>query len=283
MPLSRLPAGCEGFHVVGLGDPGSWSSLKPESNDKQDWDNVREWTPEMLASVYLPEPKNDTLFRNDGLYSPRIPDAVELYQTTKYRAGACLRYPWSSDNRTLEAIQALNSATHPALCPPAQTNGFPEVLQVPGQLQLTPSVPLVVWSPEKEHLSYEQTIAAVHTCQSAKGIPGVPDDLDDICCSIAKNVLGNPAAEDERDRKPYYELDLGTNMRHSGARTFKYEGSYSLAATTGEGQGPGMVQPAAQKRNEYVEGRQRVLLYDVGERDGCQRRDAQPNAHAQAG
>lgn len=252
---------------MGLGNPGSWEAITPDHHDILQWDAVREWAPSDRRRIYLPTPADAAQQPHlNGLHFPCISDQVELLLTSNYRAGAIMRYPWSSATRQLQAIRALSAATHPRLQPDATPNGYPDVLSVPGQLQLTPSVPLVVWSEEKKHLSYEQTVAAVHTPQSILTVPGVPEHVSEIFLSLSKNMLGDPQAPSTLDRKPFYELGWRRNMRDNGAHTSDYEGSYSLATTSSEGQGVGHVQPAAQKDYEYMRGRQRQLVYDVGKR-----------------
>lgn len=265
--MSRVPSGVEGFHVMGLGNPGSWSPITPDHTDLLEWDAVRHWSAAARAGVYVPAPLASVpqpLL--EGLHFPRMNAKVQLHITSQYRAGACMRYPWSSATRQLQAIEALSAATHPLLQPPPTPNGYPEVLCVPGQLQLTPSLPLVVWSEEKEHLAYQQTVAAVHTPQSILTIPGVPEDVPDIFLSLCKNVLGDPKAVHPADRKPFYELGWRRNLRDNGSHTIDFEGSYSLAATSSEGLGVGHVQPAAQRDERYMRVRQRQLIHDVGER-----------------
>lgn len=263
--MARVPSGVEGFHVMGLGNPGSWSPITPDHTDLLEWDAVREWSAAARASAYRLTPLNvvpQPLL--EGLHFPRMNQNVEMHITSQYRAGACMRYPWSSATRQLHAIEALSAATHPLLQPQATANGYPEVLNVPGQLQLTPSLPLVVWSEEKKHLAYEQTVAAVHTPESILTVPGVPDDVQDIFLSLCKNVLGDPQAARGADRKPFYELGWRRNLRDNGSHTIDFEGSYSLAATSSEGLGVGHVQPAAQRDERYMRVRQRQLLFDVG-------------------
>lgn len=252
-----------------MGPGASWSPLKPDPTvDAMEWDEVRSWVHREYDSIFQPTPTDGILETADGLCFPQIPASVELWKNRNYRSGVCMRYEWSSHRRNTQAIQALNSATHPALRPAATATGYPEVLHVPGQLQLTPSVPLVVYSREKAHLGYAQTVEVLHTPSSLLGMPGMPQDTILIIENLARNVLGNVDADDPRDRKPLYACGLATNMRDKGAHVHEFEGSYSLAFTSGEGQGAGHVQPAVQTDDEYVRARQKMLLYDVGTQEG---------------
>ncbi|KZV89765.1 hypothetical protein EXIGLDRAFT_138453 [Exidia glandulosa HHB12029] len=266
-PMTQVPSGREGFHLLGV--PDSWSPTVPlaEETDYSPFE-LRTWRDAELQAIYDRVPRHESLESSEAFYDyylPRMDDSVRLYRTSQYRSGICQRYEWSAGSRSLNAVQALCAATHPELRPNATPTGFPEKLHVPGQLQLTPGVPLVVWSPEKEHLKFTQTVAVVHTPSTLDASPGTTMPTADIFKSIARNAMGNLDAADPRDRVPFYKLDgLRKNMRDKGAHASEFEGSYSLAWTSGEGQGAGNVQPAAQTDDPYVRERQRILVYDIG-------------------
>ncbi|EJD33917.1 hypothetical protein AURDEDRAFT_131436 [Auricularia subglabra TFB-10046 SS5] len=184
----------------------------------------------------------------EGLFFPRASSDMELdCQAREYKTGVCLRYKWDASSRRAHAERALNCAKHAALEPPATEDGFPEVLRVPGQLQLTAGVPVSMWSPAAEGRNgrYEMTAAALHTPSSLGRIPG----LD------ASRV----------SELPLYELKYKHNQRDTGSHASDCEGSYSMAVTVGEGQGAGHVQPAQQSDDPYMQQRQQQLLCDSGE------------------
>ncbi|KZV85795.1 hypothetical protein EXIGLDRAFT_775207 [Exidia glandulosa HHB12029] len=263
--MTQVPSGREGFHLLGV--PEIWTPVlpRPEETD-YGMEAIRNWSEEDFYKIYPREPVDSSLDRDDGLYFPRMDESFETYRTNQYRSGICQRYRWCAGARELNATQALHSATHPALRPGATGGAFPERLHVPGQVQLTPGVPLVVWSEEKAHLQYSQTVAGVHTASTLNASPGTPRCAAEILKSIAQNAMGFKDAADARDRVPFYRLDgLRKNMRNKGSQASEFEGSYSLAWTAGEGQGSGNVQPAVQTDDPYVRSRQQMLVCDLGQ------------------
>lgn len=129
-PISRLPAGCEGFHVVGLGRPGAWTSVCPERTDGLEWPDIAASSTRPPLVVFEPVPFDPDIRPEDGYHFPRLPDSVQLCSSTTYRTGLYYRYDWTSEKRSLHKLYALHAGMHPALQPPADpATGFPAVLR----------------------------------------------------------------------------------------------------------------------------------------------------------
>ncbi|EJD36781.1 hypothetical protein AURDEDRAFT_129849 [Auricularia subglabra TFB-10046 SS5] len=266
-PLTMLPAGMEGFHVVGLGHEGSWTPVMPV-DDEMFWppDRIAREMPETVFAVC--EDTSDAEAA-EGLYFPEVARGIVLDKASReYKTGVCYRYEWDACSREAHARRALNCAKHPALEPDATENGFPVVLRVPGQLQLTPGVPVSMSSrvAAGHGGEFKMTAAALHTPSSLERIPGLDGSrVRELVRSLARNVFGDPEAADERDRRPLYELNYKHNQRDTGSHASEFEGSYSMAVTVGEGQGRGHVQPAQQSDDPYMQERQQRLVCDSGE------------------
>ncbi|EJD36332.1 hypothetical protein AURDEDRAFT_130112 [Auricularia subglabra TFB-10046 SS5] len=265
--LKGHAGGLEGFHVVGLGHEGSWTPVMPV-DDEMFWPPDR-IAREMPGTVFAVCEDTSDAEAAQGLYFPQVARGIVLDRASReYKTGICYRYEWDASSREAHARRALNCAKHLALEPEATENGFPAVLRVPGQLQLTPGVPVCMSSKVAggHGGEFKMTAAALHTPSSLERIPGMDGSrVRELVRSLARNVFGDPEAADERDRRPLYELNYKHNQRDTGSHASDFEGSYSMAVTVGEGQGRGHVQPAQQSEDPYMQERQQRLLCDSGE------------------
>ena len=95
------------------------------------------------------------------------------------------------------------------------------------------------------------TYAAVITLESLRLLKLSAADWTVINKSVSglhRDLLGDPDSVDPNWRPAIFDIGLTPNLRDSGGHLLPGEGSFSLAVTSGEGEGVGQVQPASQPR-----------------------------------
>lgn len=208
-------------------------------------------------------PLQETVLPN-GLVYPTCGNVERRAGERRYLFDAYEQVTYDPAERLDRKNKVLRTAVHPAFTPKPGPQGYPMELNVPGQQQLASAVPVVVQHAHDENL-FETQIGYIK-----------PSDID--ACKylspegglsqfeLAKITLlktfGDPKAEDEMAKKPFVEFGWKKNTRDGGLGG-EYEGSFSIAGTTGEGQGRGVFQPA-QQETKLKE------LRDAGEARRCE-------------
>lgn len=146
--LNGLPAGYEGFDVVGLGRDGAWTSCMTCASPL-DYPNSYEVVQNPATrpnKIFARIPEDLADVAPDHLHYPIALNNLVLKDDAAYLSGVCYEYEWSGATRSLQKACALRTATHPGLQPDPGPEGYPMELHVPGQMQLTPGIPVRVKS-----------------------------------------------------------------------------------------------------------------------------------------
>lgn len=134
-------------------------------------------------------------------------------------------------------------------------------LDVPGQYEMVPGIPIRMQ--DKDDPAISQTFGCVHTIATLEQLPGLPHrtEVREWATCIGKILFGDESS----NTRPFVEHMFKPNLRDKGVHPGRYDGSFSLATTLGEGEGKGNVQPAKQIDSlEANEARRQLCMYAGG-------------------
>ncbi|KAK7461698.1 Chromobox protein 5 [Stygiomarasmius scandens] len=193
----------------------------------------------LLAPQLLPNPSKSK--PPEGFTYPVAP-IYTLRPDKRFRRGYCYSTSVSTayDDKLAEADHLYHTRTPPGVDPV----GYDPVRQtfimapVEGMIEMPPGVPFTVLLdnvPDREI-----TVACLHTLQSLSHYGMEFPKIADLTAALWKETFGT------KTTPPIWHLGFKPNKRSAAPVEGKADGSYSLAATVGEGQGNGVVQPVSQ-------------------------------------
>lgn len=202
-----------------------------------------------------------------GLLYPRAAPIQRRPGGGRYLTGVYEEILYDPADRLEHKRRVLRTAVHPALMPEPGEQGYAQQLHVPGQHQLASGVPLVVRHAHDPTL-FETQVGCI-TPKVLMSIPRFARRVGDrrtfreICVKLLKLAFGDHESEDPEARKPLSAFKWTRNLRDGGSGG-PGEGSFSLAGTTGEGQGTGVFQPAQQVQTDAADERRLEILVTLG-------------------
>ncbi|KZV84148.1 hypothetical protein EXIGLDRAFT_700725 [Exidia glandulosa HHB12029] len=279
-PLGKLVTGPNGHPVIGVGHPGSWPPKRlPQA--MREYSAAQRVDPALVPESYDTTPFDGVHPEQEGMRYPQaLP--VERVACPELLVGVCDRMLFDSSKRSMYKDHVLRAATHPAFRPSVKADGtFPERIYVPGQRELTPGIPLRLVDSRRPHLS--RTYAHLITLETFRLFENIDQSefaykvpsyatffnkaqlLRDALLGSSRNILPGESEPIACAEKAFYELGWTPNIRDSGNHELGGEGSFSIAVTSGEGQGIGHVQPASQPFSAAIQQRRRLVNIRFGD------------------
>lgn len=213
-----------------------------------------------MAVLIPPSPAPDDPLPPDRFLFPQAP-IFTLKKTSAYQRGYVYTAPYHLASKSLDHYRMLRVVAPPQLSPTV-VNGTYVHRSVPDCVQMIPGVPFafeIDGDPDDLH-----TIGAVHTFESLRHEP----DFDEILKNtilVAKGLRGCRPVGNTDEVFPITDFNIKTNDRSpANVPIGSNAGSYNLASTLLQGNGPGIVLPAAQVDTPECTGQVTTLLRCLG-------------------
>ncbi|EJD38658.1 hypothetical protein AURDEDRAFT_172290 [Auricularia subglabra TFB-10046 SS5] len=262
--LSGLPSGPEQLPVAGVTNVRAWPAIPlPEDEQRYPAEELTDPSPRLASFQTWPGAPEAPA----GFTYPRAPTFTRCEATDEgceYLTGVYETFEFDASTVKEQRARVLRSATQPELVPPPGPDGYPTQYSVPGQRQMTPGVPVVAVDRDNPHK--RRMYATLHlpsTVSAVTKVKSLCPNFTELVKDLIRVVFGDPDAEGDA-AKPMHTLGYERNMRNTDPRSMKDgEGAFSMAATSGEGQGIGHVQPAKQTETPAARLRQMALTVSL--------------------